>query len=67
MPSLTPPLHSPQATNEIADSLERNWDDGDKFVEELKARPDADVACYAGGLAQEHSQYWPSSGSIGEG
>ncbi|KAL8277305.1 hypothetical protein RQP46_010258 [Phenoliferia psychrophenolica] len=47
-------LRTPQATNEIADSLERNWTDGDKFVEELKARKDADVACYAGGLAQEH-------------
>jgi hypothetical protein len=37
--------------------LERNWDNGDEFVKELQARDDADVACYAGGLAQEHSEY----------
>lgn len=54
--SLTPYPRSPVATNEIADSLERNWDNGDEFVKELQARDDADVACYAGGLAQEHSE-----------
>ncbi|KAK4688196.1 hypothetical protein P7C73_g1909, partial [Tremellales sp. Uapishka_1] len=47
-------LRDPKTTNEIADSLERNWSDADKFVDELKARDDADVACYAGGLKQEH-------------
>ncbi|KAK4046744.1 hypothetical protein OIV83_005849 [Microbotryomycetes sp. JL201] len=52
-------LRDPKTTNEIADSLERNWDNGDKFVEELKTRKDADVACYAGGLKQQHMAAMP--------
>ncbi|KAK4703511.1 hypothetical protein P7C70_g2708, partial [Phenoliferia sp. Uapishka_3] len=47
-------LRTPKVTNEIADSLDRNFDNLGEFVEELKKRDDADVACYAGGLAQEH-------------
>ena len=38
-------LRTPKDTNEIADSLERNWNDMPGFVKELKHRPDADVAC----------------------
>ncbi|KAK4046904.1 hypothetical protein OIO90_006412 [Microbotryomycetes sp. JL221] len=52
-------LRDPKTTNEIADSLKRNWNNGDGFVEELKARKDADVACYAGGLKQQHMAAMP--------
>jgi hypothetical protein len=43
-------LRTPQATYEIADSLERNWNDIPKFAEELAARKDADAACMPGKL-----------------
>ena len=48
-------LRTPQDTYEIADSLERNWDNLDKFVEEGKARKDADVVTLPGKLPAQHS------------
>ena len=49
-------LRTPQVTYEIADSLERNWNDIPKFVEEQQKRPDADVACHGGSLPNQHSE-----------
>ena len=49
-------LRDPQTTYEIADSLERNWDNMDGFVEELKARPDADVATLPAKVPPQHSK-----------
>lgn len=37
-----------------ADALGRNWNNPDGFVDELKQRDDAEVACMGGGLPQEH-------------
>lgn len=49
-------LRNPQTTDEIADSLERNWNALDKFVGELKARPDADLATRGGSLPKQYSK-----------
>jgi hypothetical protein len=49
-------LRDAKTTNEIADSLERNWDNPKGFEEELKARPDADVACRAAFIPPQHSK-----------
>lgn len=49
-------LRNPQVTYEIADSLERNWNDLPTFAEEQKKRVDADVATYGGGLPNQHSK-----------
>ena len=51
--------HLALALTVSADSLERNWNDLPTFVEEQKARPDADVACRGGGLAQQHMAAMP--------
>ena len=48
-------LRTPKDTCEIADSLERNWNTLDKFVEELQARPDAEVATMPGKLPRQYS------------
>jgi catalase len=49
-------LRDPQTTYEIADSLERNWNDIPRFAEELEKRPDAEVACKQVHLPRQHSR-----------
>ena len=49
-------LRNPQTTDEIAESLERNWNALDKFVGELKARPDAELATRGGNLPKQYSE-----------
>jgi hypothetical protein len=49
-------LRNPKATNEIADSLERNWNTLDKFGEELSKRPDAELATMGAKLPRQHSE-----------
>jgi hypothetical protein len=49
-------LRDPKTTNEIADSLERNWNNIPKFGEELSKRPDAEVATYAAKIPSQHSK-----------
>ena len=49
-------LRDPQTTNEIADSLERNWNQLDKFAKEQSERADAELATRGGTLARQHSQ-----------
>jgi len=49
-------LRDPKTTNEIADSLERNWNNIPEFGEELAKRMDADVATAAGKLRRQHSK-----------
>lgn len=44
-----------QTTYEIADSLEKNWNDMPNFGRELSQRPDAAVATYAASLPRQHS------------
>ena len=51
-------LRDPQTTYEIADSLERNWNQLDKFGEEQKKRADAELATMGGALARQHSRYF---------
>jgi hypothetical protein len=48
-------LRDPQTTYDIADALERNWNDLPKFAEEQSKRVDADVATLGGGLPKQHS------------
>lgn len=50
-------LRTPKVTNEIIDSLERNFDALDKFVGELEARDDAEVATVPGKLPKQHSKW----------
>ena len=50
-------LRDPQTTYDIADALERNWNDIPKFAEEQSKRADADVATLGGGLPRQHSAY----------
>jgi catalase len=50
-------LRDPQTTYEIADSLERNWNDIPKFAAELEKRPDAEVACKQAHLPRQHSKW----------
>lgn len=47
-------LRNPQVTYEIADSLERNWNDLPTFAKEQSERVDADVATLGGGLPRQH-------------
>lgn len=54
-------LRDPKTTYDIADSLERNWDDIPKFAEEQKQRVDADVATYGSQLPRQHSEFGRSS------
>ena len=49
-------LRTPVATCEIADSLEKNWNQLDKFVDYLKERPDAEVACAPAAIPKQHSK-----------
>lgn len=49
-------LRTPQATNEIADSLEQNWNTLDKFGEYCSKRPDADIACMPAQLPRQHCE-----------
>lgn len=49
-------LRDPKTTYEIADALERNWDNLPEFAEEQKKRVDADVATYGGGLPHQHCE-----------
>lgn len=49
-------LRDPKTTNEIADSLERNWNNIPKFGEEQSKRPDADVATAGSKLPRQHSK-----------
>jgi hypothetical protein len=46
-------LRTPKDTCEIADSLERNWNDIPKFAEECSQRQDAEVACLPSQLAKQ--------------
>jgi catalase len=52
-------LRDPKTTYEIADSLERNWNDLPKFAEEQSKRVDADVATMGGGLPRQHMVAMP--------
>ena len=49
-------LRDPKTTNEIADSLERNWNQLDKFGEEMGKREDSELACMGAGLARQWSE-----------
>lgn len=46
-------LRTPKVTYEIADSLERNWNQLDKFAKEQSERVDADVATLGGQLPRQ--------------
>jgi len=50
-------LRDPQTTYDIADSLERNWNDLGTFAKEQGDRVDADVATMGSGLPRQHSKY----------
>jgi len=52
-------LRTPQVTYEIADSLERNWNDLPTFAKEQAERVDADVATLGGGLPRQFSKSTP--------
>ncbi|KAG4432911.1 hypothetical protein IFR05_011604 [Cadophora sp. M221] len=52
-------LRDPKTTNEIADSLERNWNQLDKFGEEMGKRKDAELACMGGGLPKQYMVAMP--------
>lgn len=49
-------LRTPQVTYEIADCLEKNWNDISKFAEEQSKRVDADVATLGSQLPRQHSK-----------
>lgn len=48
-------LRDAKTTCEIADSLERNWNDLPSFGKELSERKDADIATHAATLARQYS------------
>src|ERR1700753_3130738 len=50
-------LRDPKTTNEIADSLERNWDNIPGFADESSKRKDADLACLPTKLPNQPSKY----------
>lgn len=50
-------LRDPKTTYDIADSLERNWNELPKFAEEQSKRVDADVATYGSQLPRQHSKF----------
>ena len=52
-------LRNPEVTYEIADSLERNWDNIPKFAEEQSKRVDADVATMGSQLPKQHMVAMP--------
>lgn len=49
-------LRDPQTTYDIADSLERNWNDLPTFADEQSKRVDADVATLGGQLPRQYSK-----------
>lgn len=49
-------LRDPVTTCEIADSLERNWNDLPTFAKEQSERVDADVATMGSQLPRQHSK-----------
>ena len=51
-------LRNPQATYEIIDSLERNFDDVPTFAKELGERPDHELATVPSKLPRQHSEYF---------
>ena len=53
-------LRDPKTTYEIADSLERNWNDLGTFAKEQGERVDADVATMGSQLPRQHSKYLPT-------
>jgi len=50
-------LRDPETTYDIADSLERNWNDLATFADEQSKRVDADVATLGSQLPKQHSEY----------
>ena len=50
-------LRDPKTTYDIADSLERNWNDLPKFADEQSKRVDADVATKGSQLPKQHSRF----------
>ncbi|CAI6341042.1 unnamed protein product [Periconia digitata] len=52
-------LRNPKTTLEIADALERNWNDIPKFAEEQAKRVDADVATLGSQLPRQHMVAMP--------
>jgi len=52
-------LRDPKTTYDIADSLERNWNDLPKFAEEQSKRVDADVATMGSDLPRQHMVAMP--------
>ncbi|PVH96750.1 heme-dependent catalase [Periconia macrospinosa] len=52
-------LRDPKTTFEIADALERNWNDIPKFAEEQAKRVDADVATLGSQLPRQHMVAMP--------
>lgn len=52
-------LRDPKTTYEIADSLERNWNDLPTFAEEQSKRVDADVATMGSQLPRQHMVAMP--------
>jgi len=49
-------LRDPQTTYDIADSLERNWNNLPQFAKEQSERVDADVATLGGQLPRQNSK-----------
>lgn len=49
-------LRTPKDTCEIADSLEKNWNDLSKFAEYLGKREDAEVATWPASIPNVHSE-----------
>lgn len=49
-------LRDPKTTYEIADSLERNWNNLPEFAKEQGERVDADVATYGSQLPRQQSE-----------
>lgn len=49
-------LRTPKDTYEIADSLEKNWNQLEKFAEYLGQRPDKEVACAPAAIPNQHSK-----------
>lgn len=50
-------LRDPQTTFDIADSLEKNWNDLPTFAEEQSKRVDADVATLGSQLPKQHCMF----------
>lgn len=50
-------LRDAKTTYEIADSLERNFDDIPSFADEMGKRPDAELATVPVKLPRQHSEY----------